>query len=235
MKRVAVITGDVNASSRLRQHEAKRLERVLVATYRNLKKHMPMFEAINFTCFRGDSWQFVVDDAASAASAAVYFRASLLVESHDAFKKKLNSAAAIGIGSIDFLPDGESTFGAGEAYELSGKQLDKIRRRIPGMSASGLGPLDIGVSASLGLIDVLIRHWTHLQARAVCLAFQGLTQKEIADRWHPKKVTQQAVHKHLHNAGWPAIEPALKWISTTIAGDNTENNHNSQNRRNRDA
>jgi len=60
--------------------------------------------------------------------------------------------------------------------------------------------------------------------RAVCLALQSLTQLEIASKWEPKPISQQAVHKHFQNAGWPAIEPALNWIATTIKGCNAKNN-----------
>lgn len=228
MKRFAVITGDVNASSRMLKQEVKRLEKTLRGSFQDLAENLPEVQADHFTCFRGDSWQFVVGDAAAAARAAVYFRASLIVQSTDEFGKKLNSAVAIGVGPVDFFPDDESSAGGGKAYELSGKCLDKIRRRMPGMSISGLGPQDPNVSAMLGLIDALIRQWTPSQARAVRLALQGHTQEESAARWHPKAISQQAVHKHLHSAGWPAIEPALNAIYTTLMSCKMQNNPEAQ-------
>lgn len=224
MKRYAVLTGDINASSRMDKREVKSLEKMLRASFREVVANLPDIEADHLTCFRGDSWQFVVGNATAAARAAVYFRASLIIQSYDAIGIRLNSSAAIGFGSIDFFPDGESSAGGGEAYKLSGKCLDKIRKRLPGMSVSGLGPPDSGITAMLGVIDALIRHWTPSQARAVCLSLQSLTQLEIASKWEPKPITQQAVHKHLQSAGWPAIEPALNWIATTIKGCNAKNN-----------
>lgn len=224
MKRFAVITGDINASSRLGKLEVRHLEKTLRESFRDMAENLPDLEAAHFTCFRGDSWQFVTGDAANAARAAVYFRASLLVRSYGEFGKRLDSAVAIGFGSVDFFPDDESTAGGGEAYELSGKCLDNIRKRIPGMSASGLGFHDPGISAVLGLTDALIRHWTSPQARAVCFAMQGFTQELIAAKWVPEAISQQGVHKHLKNAGWPAVEPALDWIATTIKGCILENN-----------
>lgn len=224
MKPYAVITGDVNASSRMEKQEVKRLEKTLRASFQDLADNMPDLNAIHFTCFRGDSWQFVVGDAATAVTAAVYFRASLIVHSFSELGRSMGSAVAIGFGSIDYFPDDESAAGGGVAYECSGKALDKILRRMPGMSASGLGSHDKGVSAMLGLIDALIHHWTLSQARAVSFALQGLTQEAIALKWVPDAVSQQAVHKHLRSAGWPAIEPALRWLSTTIKGCNQENN-----------
>jgi hypothetical protein len=225
MKRYAVLTGDIDASSsRTGRHVAKGLERMLWASFRELVAGLPNIEADYFTCFRGDSWQFVVSDITAAASAAVYFRASLIIQSYDSFGIRLNSSTAIGFGSIDFFPNSESSAGGGEAYELSGKRLDKIRNQLPGMSVSGLESSDRGITAMLGVIDALIRHWTRPQARAVCLSLQNLTQLKIASMWKPEPISQQAVHKHLKNAGWPAVKPALSWIATTVKGCNAENN-----------
>ncbi|MCK5035950.1 MAG: hypothetical protein KAS73_08675 [Candidatus Sabulitectum sp.] len=226
--RYAVLTGDINASSRMGKREAKNLEKILRASFQELVANRHDIEADHFTCFRGDSWQFVVGDATAAASAALYFRASLIIQSYDAFGIRLNSSVSIGFGSIDFFPDSESSAGGGKAYELSGKRLDKIRKRLPGMSVSGLGPPDPGVSAMLGVIDALVRHWTPSRARAVCLSLQSLTQIEIASKWEPEPISQQAVHKHLQSAGWPAIEPALNWIATTIKGCIAKNNLGNQ-------
>jgi len=165
-----------------------------------------------------------VSDITAAARAALYFRASLIIQSYDTFGIRLNSSIAIGFGSIDFFPHGESSAGGGKAYELSGKRLDKIRNQLPGMSVSGFGPSDPGITAMLGVIDALIRHWTRPQAKAVCLSLQNLTQLKIALMWEPERISQQAVHKHLKNAGWPAVKPALNWIAATIRGCNAENN-----------
>ena len=192
MKRFAVLTGDVNASSRMGKQQVRRLEKALRGSFQDLRDNLPDVKAGYFTCFRGDSWQFVVGDAAAAASAAVYFRASLLVRSNDEFGRRMNSAVAIGLGS-----------------------------------------LDPGITAMLGLIDALIRHLTPSQAKAVCFALRGLTQEEIARRWVPEAVSQQAVQKHLRSAGWPAMEPALEWLYTTINGCKRKNNPEGQTRRER--
>ncbi|MCD4655304.1 hypothetical protein K8T06_15395 [bacterium] len=44
---------------------------------------------------------------------------------------------------------------------------------------------------------------------------RGLLQHEIGKRWVPP-ITQQAVHRHLRAAGWPAVEPALDWMETML-------------------
>ena len=224
-RQVAVITGDINASSGMPTNHAAKLETVLWTSFKELKKALPEAKAEHFTCFRGDSWQFVVNNQSAAISAGLFYRASLLVQSDQEFGKSYHASFAVGFGEAEYLPDQDSSAGGGEAYVRSGHRLDKLKRRVPGMGVLGLGEKDKGVDAATGLIDALVRKWTALQARAVCLAMQGYSQEQIAERWSPKPVSQQAVQKHLSAAGWPAIEPALEWITTTINGCFCKNNH----------
>jgi hypothetical protein len=222
---VAVVTGDVNASSKMLEKDARHLEQVLRHCFQDVISVLDHVKAEGFTNFRGDAWQFVVSDPVMAIRTTLYFRSSLLIHSNQEFGKKMHTSASIGFGNITYLPSKTSLAGGGEAYEASGKRLDKLRRRMPGMGVSGLGEIDIFLDNLLGVIDALVRHWTALQAKAVSFALQGIAQAEIAKRWkHP--ISQQAVHKHLLAAGWPAIEPALRWMETTIEGCIRENNLN---------
>ena len=225
MKQMSVLTGDINSSTTIGRQKSRKLERTLRNSFLDLRENLPQIQADHFTCFRGDAWQLVVGRAEESAIAAVYFQASLVVHSRRELGVQLKSAIAIGFGSIEFFPDEISSAGGGEAYRLSGKGLDRIRRRIPGMNFTGLGEADASISVVLGLTDALVHRWTSSQAQAVCYALTGLTQNEIAARWKPEAVSQQAIHKHLQNAGWPAIEPALSWINTTIYSCICENNH----------
>lgn len=219
---VAAITGDINASSKLPEKEARQLEGLLRQCYEKTAAALDGAELQGFTTFRGDAWQFVAGNPAAAPRAALLFRAYLLTQSDAALGRRLHTAAAIGFGTIYYLPNDQSQAGGGPAYTLSGKRLDRLRRRLPGMGAAGLGETDRFLDSMLGLIDAIVRHWTAAQAQAVALALQALSQVEIGRQWHPP-ISQQAVHKHLAAAGWPAIEPALQWTETTINSCNKEN------------
>jgi hypothetical protein len=221
---VAVVTGDVNASKSMLEDDARLLEHVLKNCFQDLVSALTDVKADGFTNFRGDAWQFVVGEPVMAVRATLFFRSSLLVHSNLEFDKKIHTSASIGFGSIKYLPSETSSAGGGKAYENSGKRIDKLRRRVPGMGVSGLGETDLFLDSLLGVVDALARHWTALQAQAVSLALQGLAQGEIAKMWTPP-ISQQAVHKHLFAAGWPAIEPALRWVETTLKGCIQENNH----------
>jgi hypothetical protein len=213
----AVVTGDVNASSRMSADDARSLGAMLERCYAETDSAMPEAELGGLSIFRGDAWQFAVRRAELCVRAVLHFRCRLLVHSDRQFKRRLHTAAAIGLGTIDYLPGPKASTGGGKAYENSGKRLDRLRRRTPGMGLAGAGDDDPYLDHHLGLIDALVRRWTASQARAVALALQGLSQIEIAGRWNPP-ITQQAVHKHLAASGWPALEPALAWTETTIKG-----------------
>ena len=219
----AVITGDINASRGLDEQSRRQLEHVLTECFMEIQKAMSIARIAGFTSFRGDAWQFVVGEPSLSVRAALFYRALLLYRSEEKTGKKLQTSAAIGFGDIRFMPDERSSAGSGEAYELSGRRLDTLRRRMPQMGAAGLGELDGCLDSILGLFDALAHQWTALQARAVSLALQDLSQTEIATRWNPP-VSQQAIFKHLRSAGWQAMEPALKWAETAIKGCNQDNN-----------
>ena len=214
---VAVITGDINSSSKLSEKDARQLESLLEKCYEDTSKELKDAQITAFTNFRGDSWQFVVKNPEKAIQATILFRALLLLYSDQSLNKKLHASAAIGFGNISFLPNSTSKAGGGRAYEISGKKLDKLRRQIPGMGVVGLEQADQYLDSILGVIDALVRKWTALQAQAVSFALKGMSQSEIAEIWSPP-ISQQAVNKHLKSAGWAAIEPALQWIETTIKG-----------------
>lgn len=220
---VAVVTGDVNASSKMHEKDARQLELLLKNCYQDTLVSLNDAELGGFTNFRGDSWQFIVGKPMMALRATLLFRSLLLVHSDQEFSKRLHTSAAIGFGSVNFLPNDTSLAGGGQAYEISGKRLDKLRRRMPGMGVSGLGKKDQYLDSLIGVIDALVRRWTALQAQAVSYALQELSQTEISQKWSPP-ISQQAINKHLISAGWPAIEPALRWAETTIKGCILKNN-----------
>ncbi len=220
----AVITGDVNASSRLPSEQARRLASLLESCFTETATALPAAELTAFTGFRGDGWQFALRRPEFAMRAALHFRGRLLVRSWEEFARRLHSSAAVGFGTIEYLPDETTTSGGGEAYERSGHRLDRMHKRMPGMGVAASDAFDAAcLDALLGVVDALVRQWTVHQAAAVSLAMQGWSQTEIAQSWDPT-VSQQAIHKHLAGAGWPALEPALNWEETTLKGCFSKNN-----------
>ncbi len=213
---IAVITGDINGSSFLDKRATRHLIPILNVCFDDVCEKLPYAKAGGFTTFLGDSWQFYVSNPVLAIRAIFLFRVSLLIHGDDTLGKKLHSSAAIGFGRINSHTDHAPNADTGTAYELSGKKLSKLRRRVPGMVAAGLGDTDHYLDSMLGLFDALIRRLTFSQAQALSLALSSdFSQEEIARRLKPR-ISQQAVNKHLRVAGWPAIKPALNLIETTV-------------------
>nr|WP_320012372.1 hypothetical protein [uncultured Desulfobulbus sp.] len=211
----AVITGDINGSSQLDAQAAQALARILQQCYALTCERLPQAALSGFTLFRGDAFQYLVGNPDLALRSTLLFRALLIFHGDQKVKRKLQAGMAIGFGTVDFAPDAQSSAGGGLAYTRSGKRLDRLRRRVPGMGVSGLGKADAYLDSILGLTDTLVHKWTALQARAISYALLNYSQSEIAATWNPP-VSQQAVNKHLQAAGWPGIEPALQWAERTI-------------------
>lgn len=133
---VAVITGDINASSGLKGGEGELLESVLKSSFDILKREYKNAQVSGFTPFRGDSWQFVVKKAPLAIHAAVFYKAVFLMQTEEQFGKRMHTSAAIGFGNVEYLPNKRTKAGGGKAYYHSGRRMDKLRRRMPGMGVA---------------------------------------------------------------------------------------------------
>ena len=213
----AVVTGDINASSRMSSNEARLLESILERSFIQTYQAFPKAKLSGFSGFRGDSWQFSLRRPEYVLRATLHFRARLIVAGKNELQRRLQTSAAVGFGRIDYLPDDTTSSGGGEAFELSGRRLDKLRRRMPGMGVAGVEDFEPYLDMLFGVVDAIVRQWTASQAEAVALALRDYSQSEIASKWQPP-VSQQAIQKHLSSASWPALEPAVEWVETTLKG-----------------
>lgn len=209
----AVITGDIFKYSNLSLKQRQNLEPLLHECGKQIEQHFANDLASPLIVFRGDSWQLVLKNLRAALRIAMYLRAFLIAASNDKKKQRLDTRLAIGVGSIDFLPNKTNTSGGGIAFVLSGRKLDELK---PG---SGMGiSIDDNDSHALShawdvivqLIDALARDWTPSQAIAISWALLNLTQTEIARKYSPP-ITQQGVAKHLNTASWPTVERAIEY------------------------
>ncbi len=133
----------------------------------------------------------------------------------------IDTRFAIAIAGVDFVPTAGIEEADGEAFRLSGRKLSEgLRRR----QAIGFTCADPDESAQWDivchLIDALVRtNWTDNRARAVSGALRGWTGSRTGELW-PEPISQQVISRHLVDAGWEAIEPALESFEA-ISGDIT--------------
>jgi hypothetical protein len=201
----AVITGDVVSFSKLPTEKRQTLNRIMKKGSEAVRKAFKGSVPLEVDVFRGDSWQLLVSDAALSLRLALFFRAYLRAAMGTG---KFDTRMAIGVGTIDFVPDDRVSKGDGQAYRHSGNALEQMTKasnmcfRFPGRD------IEESLDVLIHLMDVLAMNWSEKQALAVTGALQGLKQEKIGSLWKPP-ITQQSVNRHLQRAGWFAVEKAV--------------------------
>lgn len=205
-KDYAVITGDVIDSSSLEAGQRKQLPELIHRVSDDLRAWRGEETLTPLSIFGGDSWRVLLADPRDALRVGLYIRASLL-----ASKLDIDTRLVIGVAGVDFMTEGGLEEADGEAFRISGRRLaEGMGRRSIVFAHHDLQTADRWDLVCY-LIETLIRvNWTANRAQAVCGALRGLTSEAIGQQlWNPP-ITQQSVHKHLSEAGWDAIEAALK-------------------------
>lgn len=216
-KNYAVITGDIIDSSGLVAQERKRLPVLLHEIADTLIEWLGEEAIAPIAIYGGDSWQLLLAKPGLALRAGLFLRASLL-----ASPLNIDTRFAIAIAGVDFVPEAGIEEADGEAFRLSGRKLtDGLRRR----QAIGFTTTIDSAEAAQGdvvchLIDALVRtNWTDNRARAVSGALRGWTGSRTGELW-PDPISQQVISRHLVDAGWEAIEPALE-LFESFSGQKT--------------
>lgn len=201
-KNIAVITGDLVASSEVSSNQI---------TYMNeeLSKYLGNnpFVMLPLMFYRGDSFQLMVK-AEKSAEVALTIQSILL------WKAETWARISVGIGTVSKIEPGNVLQSEGEAFQLSGHQLDTMKAegrlfRIAINSPKFQPMLD----AAFHLADSLISSWKPGQASAFAMANQCKTQKEMAQKLN---ISEPAVSKALKSANWPAFETFFSAYEATI-------------------
>jgi hypothetical protein len=210
----AVLTGDFIKSSRYTIEQRQAAFQTLRESTAQLIRIHPEIQTIGIEPFRGDAWQLLHSQPQYAFHASFFFRAALNMH------KLPDTRIAIGMGSVDDVPNQSLAEASGEAFHLSGNGLDtlkKNRHMVFDFAASGLSVLEkdfppgIGdiINSALYLASRMADGWSSNEARAVWGAMQGQTQEDIGKLW-PEPIKQQSVRDALYRAGWDEIENCLK-------------------------
>lgn len=204
-KTYAVLTGDIVGSSKLTPAQRKKLLNELQSAsneIRNLYKDIIPFEA---DIFRGDSWQLLVSNPKLALRIALLFRATLRGKMGiSGFDSKI----FIGVGTIDSFSGERVSLGSGEAFVLSGRGLENLKKYRMGIDYPEFNKNDY-LNLIVQLVDVFATNWTIKQSTSISGALKGWTQKKIAESLELK---QQTVYDHLTGSNLSHIENALGTI-----------------------
>ncbi len=201
-KSYAILTGDIVGSSKLKPAQRKKLLGILKSTSKEIRKLYKNIVPFDVDIFRGDSWQLLVTEPKLALRIALLFRASIKSKMGI---REFDSKIFIGVGKIDSFPGQRVSLGNGEAFVLSGRGLENLKKYKMGIDYPSFEKNDY-LRLIVQLVDVLASDWTVKQSASVSGALKGLTQKKIAESF---EFTQQAVHYHLNSADWVHIENVL--------------------------
>jgi hypothetical protein len=211
-KLYAVVTGDIVNFSKLPGDQRKRLDLIMKEGSKAIKKTFKGSVPMEVDVFRGDSWQLLVTDLSLSLEVGLFLRAHLRASMGTG---NFDTRLAIGIGTVDYIPDDRVSKGDGEAFRNSGEALERMKKgsamnfRYPGWEH------EESINVMLQLIDVLAKNWSDRQALAITGALRGLTQEEIGRLWKPP-IKQQSVNGHLQRAGWFAIEKAIEFYKKQL-------------------
>jgi len=204
----AVITGDIVRSSDIDSDERRHLLDLLKDSFASVEEIFPGILHSPFEIHRGDSFQSVLIRPEQALGAAIIIRIKL----RGGFLtpkglKKIDARMAIGIGTVDFLPDGHGGEGEGEAFRLSGPYLDRMKgdRRLSINTPQK--EVNAELDTECNLFDVLINKWTKEQAQVILLQIRKFTQEISATEL---QISQPAVRLRLKGAGGWAVEKFLQ-------------------------
>ncbi len=208
----AVLTGDLVRSRDIKNAYGEECMRRLKDTLAEIGKDY----TAPFSIFRGDSFQGVSSNPEGALEDAILLRLKLIAGfDRDNSALRLDARIAVGIGTVRYLPgDGSAGEGDGEAFRLSGLELDAMKKAGRGIIVTTpWGDVNTALPIFCDVLDRMLDGYTKRQAEAVMLTLAGLTQKEIGDRIG---TSQSAVSYRLRGTGYDIIQKIIEWYRSQI-------------------
>ncbi len=209
---VAVMTGDIIGSKRYPPKERQRLDRVLRAAFGDMERRFPgaIHTRVAFRITAGDEFQCVIRDVSRALEILTYVRA---VAATGGLRPPVRFRASVGVGEISVARRASPYEEDGPAFVRSRRGLDELdKMRSPKRWTkllTGKKERDSTADAVLCLADYLFERWTVPQWEAVRWTILGHTRQGISRKLG---IAHQNVTKRLLAAGWPHLEPPLRFM-----------------------
>jgi hypothetical protein len=212
----AVITGDIEKSTRLSESNRLLLTRELESAFRQWNKDFSMTSEL----YRGDSLQCLLQNPADSLRMALILKTfikglnpvvqqdllhkKILIKSKDELKatRMYDIRLAIGIGKVD-KNHTKIVTAYGDAFVRSGRALDELKNRKVNLGIATEDTYEPELKTELILLDALLSSHTVLQSEVVCYKLLGYTEKEIGKKL---AIGQSAVNQRSSSSNWHAIE-----------------------------
>lgn len=204
--KVAVLTGDIVDSSKLKPTQRKYLIETLNVFFQKFstKSKNELKLKIKFEIYRGDSFQGCLENPEYALRIALLMRCYLQSEKNFPSKTyKLDARIAIGIGKVNYKSNTLSE-SDGEAFRNSGRLLD-VMKKMPQKIAikTSSETINIEFNNYFQLLEAIMSKWTAPQADAIYYKLLGYSEIAIAEILNIK---QPAVNQRAKTASWNSIE-----------------------------
>jgi hypothetical protein len=209
---VAVLTGDIIRSTALSSERLQQARHIVLDAARGFEGRRPSGLGSGAEFFRGDAWQLVLSRPGGALRLALLIRARLRAEIG------ADTRIAIGIGGVEVIDPERTSLSLGEAFELSGRALDKMTGYFEMTAAlpEAAGVPAQWLPAMAHLCSGLVGSWTRRQAEIVACALllESPTHAQIAKALSPP-VQKQSVTSILRGAHWRPLLEAIRAFEAT--------------------
>lgn len=201
-KIIGVITGDLINSSVISDELKIKLKEELV----NFTKNDPSV-LLPLQFYRGDSFQLMC-----TKEKAVWL--AVLIQSVIISTAGTLARISIGIGKASNIHADDVLQSEGEAFLLSGHQLDEMKGEDRILKiAVGNAEIQPNLDVATLLAESIVKGWKPGQASVISLTPGSVTQRNIAARL---KISPAAVSKTLKASNWAAIEQYLIWVENLL-------------------
>lgn len=212
MKKIkAVITADIVNSTILSSKSLSSLQK-------SIEKQFEA-ENIRFSFYRGDSFNALCR-AHEAHRISCMLRTMAKQYSGSDKNNEIDIRITIGLGKIE-KPVKSLAVAKGEAFLLSGREMDRIGKKGPRLSIRCADPrIDLGMAAISQFTDFILRNMTLRQSQVVYRILCGANQLETADLLGK---SQSTISKHASAANWKELSRLMGiyvQLAATIGSNN---------------
>ena len=225
----AVITGDIVDSREMQPNFRQAFFADLNLFFQLLRKEkwISMYEVT-----RGDSFQCLLDQKSNALRVALIIRT--FVQSYtpadnspakkssknneknktESFPEKTDVRLAIGIGEIDIHDKKSLSRSDGEAFWLSGNELETLKKLPYRMIIRTFDTkFNESIEPTMLLLDALVQRWTSNQAASILYKLRNFKEEEISKEFN---ISQPAVNQRIRTAQWYAVEKLLSYFENLV-------------------
>ena len=177
----AVLTGDVENSTNL---DAGELQALIGLLREELDAAKAAGQVENLAFYRGDSFQLIVPDPATALDLALALKTRVqfgMEPEGDKTRIKTRYDVALSVGLGELGSPKEVTTSHELPFRLSGRGLDDLKKNKRTLGVfTGDETADAQFDALLFLYDWIMQQWTVAGAEVVYHKLRGLTEQDIA-------------------------------------------------------